>query len=481
LEGRRPRRPLSPVPRDECGVVGVFGAPEAAKIAYLSLYALQHRGQESAGIVAADGRNMRGVRGLGLVNEVFGDERVFESLPGSAAVGHVRYSTTGEALVKNCQPLQIDYRRGGLAVAHNGNLVNAAELRMGLERSGAIFHTTVDTEVILHLLARNVGRFDDALVSALSIAQGAFSIVMLANDQLVVARDPNGFRPLSLGRLGDGWIVASETCAFDLVGAAFERDVKPGEILFIDEQGVRSRFLAPAQRQALCVFELIYFARPDSVLFGRSVHDARVGLGARLAEIHPAEADVVISVPDSSNASALGYARRAGLPYDFGLIRSHYIGRTFIEPDQRIRDFGARIKYNTVRSVLEGKRVVMVDDSIVRGTTSRKLVRLLRKAGAREVHMRVVCPPWTYPCNYGIDTPHADQLIAHQHSVAEIAEAIEADSLGYLSIEDLGAVLPGTSFCTACMNGEYPVAFETREIKDALGAGFAARNGGSSE
>lgn len=459
--------PPSLAPRDECGVVGVWGVPEAAKIAYLGLYALQHRGQESAGIVTLDGAKQHGHRGLGLVNEIF-DETTLARLPGSAAIGHVRYSTMGETRLDNAQPFQINYRRGSLAIAHNGNLVNASELRERLERAGAIFHTTVDTEVILHLMARDYGEFDDTLVSALTIARGAYSITMLSDKQLVAVRDPNGFRPLLLGRLGSGWIVASESCAFDLVDARFEREVKPGEILFIDETGLHSRSLPPAPREALCVFELIYFSRPDSRVFDRSVHESRTRLGERLAELHPVEADVVTSVPDSSNAAAIGYARRAGIPFSNGLIRSHYIGRTFIEPDQRIRDFGARIKYNPVRSVLEGKRVVIVDDSIVRGTTSGKIVRMLRAAGATEVHMRISCPPWKFPCNYGIDTPHIEQLIAHNLDADQIREKIGADSLGFLSVEDLESVLPGHSFCNACFTGRYPVTFDARASKMEL-------------
>ncbi len=458
-------------PRDECGVVGVWGVPEAAKIAYLGLYALQHRGQESAGIVTLDGAKQHGHRALGLVQDIF-NETTLEKLPGSAAIGHVRYSTMGETRLDNTQPFQINYRRGSLSIAHNGNLVNASELRERLERAGAIFHTTVDTEVILHLMARDYGEFDDTLVSALTIARGAYSLTMLSDKQLVAVRDPNGFRPLLLGRLGTGWIVASESCAFDLVDAKFEREIKPGEILFIDDNGLRSRFLPPAERQALCVFELIYFSRPDSRIFDRSVHESRVRLGERLADLHPIEATgapaVVISVPDSSNAAAIGYAARAGIPFANGLIRSHYVGRTFIEPDQRIRDFGARIKYNAVRSVLDGKRVIIVDDSIVRGTTSGKIVRMVRAAGATEVHMRISCPPWRFPCNYGIDTPHIDQLIAHNLSIDEIRERIGADSLGFLTVDDLNEVLPGHSFCNACFTGEYPVRFDERASKMEL-------------
>lgn len=454
-------------PREECGVVGVWGVPEAAKITYLALYALQHRGQESAGIVTRDGQQLYGHRGVGLVHDIF-TEPVLATLPGSAAIGHVRYSTMGESRLDNAQPLQINYRHGNLAIAHNGNLVNAARLRSELEKSGAIFHTTVDTEVILHLMARDYGNFDDTLVSALTMAQGAFSLTILNNHQLVAVRDTHGFRPLVLGRIGDGWIVASETCAFDLVNATFEREIQPGELLFIDDHGPRTRSLPPAAASALCVFELIYFSRPDSVVFGRSVHEARMRLGERLAELHPVDADVVISVPDSSNAAANGYARRAGIPFAHGLIRSHYVGRTFIEPDMGIRDFGARVKYNPVRAALENKRVVVVDDSIVRGTTSGKIVRMLRNAGAREIHMRISCPPWKFPCNYGIDTPQAEKLIAHNTEVDEICRKIGADSLGFLTVEDLQSVLPHSSFCTACFTGDYPVRFEARASKTEL-------------
>ncbi|MEK8022436.1 MAG: amidophosphoribosyltransferase [Candidatus Hydrogenedentota bacterium] len=459
--------PKSLIPRDECGVVGVWGVPEASTITYLGLYALQHRGQESAGIVTRENGRLHGHRALGLVPDVF-NKSVLQSLPGDTAVGHVRYSTTGAPMLENAQPLQIDYRRGGLALAHNGNLVNAAGLRTELERSGAIFHTTVDTEVILHLMARDLGSFEDTLVSALTIAKGAYSMVILTERELVATRDPYGFRPLILGKLGEGWIIASETCAFDLVGAEYVREIKPGEVLIIDERGMRSRFLPPVDKQALCVFELIYFSRPDSVIFGESVYDARIRLGAKLAETHPADADVVISVPDSSNAAAIGYAERSNLPYANGLIRSHYVGRTFIEPDSAIRDFGVRVKYNAVRNVLDGKRVVIVDDSIVRGSTSKKIVRMIRNAGAREVHMRISCPPWIAPCNYGIDTPSADTLIAHNHTIEEIAAKIGVDTLGYLSIEDMVSVLPGHSFCNACFTGKYPVTFEERSAKEVL-------------
>ena len=464
---RSKRKCKNVIPKDECGVVALYNIPSASKIAYLALYALQHRGQESAGIVTSHESRLCIKKGMGLVNEVFREESDFQILPGNSAIGHVRYSTSGGTSIENSQPLQIVYRRGSLAVAHNGNIVNALELRKNLERTGAIFHTSVDTEVLLHLLARNVGNFEDALISALSIVKGAFSLVMMSENKIILARDPNGFRPLILGKLGEGWIAASETCAFDLVGAEFIREVEPGEIIFIDESGLRSRFLAPAAHQSLCLFELIYFSRPDSFIFGNSVHEIRVKLGEKLAETHPADADVVISVPDSSNASALGYAKKAGLPFSFGLIRSHYIGRTFIEPDQKIRDFGARIKYNPVASTLKGKRVVLVDDSIVRGTTSKKIVRLIKKAGAKEVHMRIICPPWTHPCRYGIDTPSIDQLIAHNLTVDKMKKEIGVNSLEFLSVQDLFDITGNCSYCTACMDGNYPVEFSDESKIDA--------------
>ncbi|RMH56376.1 MAG: amidophosphoribosyltransferase [Candidatus Hydrogenedentota bacterium] len=461
---------LSFHPREECGVVGIWNVPEAAKLAYLGLYTLQHRGQESAGIVTAREGELWGHRGMGLVADVF-DAETLNHLPGTRAIGHVRYSTTGDPDPENCQPLQIQYRRGGLALAHNGNIVNASSIRRELELSGAIFHTTVDSEVILHLLARDVGSFEDTLFSALSAVRGAYSMVILTPESLVAVRDPNGFRPLLLGRLKEGWVVASETCAFDLIGAVYEREVEPGEVIIFDREGLRSRRLAPASRQSLCIFELIYFSRPDSTIFEESVHEARLRLGAALARACPAEADVVISVPDSSNTAALGYAREAGLPFEQGLIRSHYIGRTFIEPDANIRDFGVRLKYNPVRAVLEGRRIVLVDDSIVRGSTSRKIVRMIRAAGAREIHMRISCPPWRYPCNYGIDTPEAEKLIAHRNDVETIRKEIDADSLGYLTVEQMLAAIPNHQFCTACFTGDYPVRFETREKKTVLGTG----------
>lgn len=456
-------------PRDECGVVGVWGVSGAAKIAALCLQALQHRGQESAGIVTLDHGRLVGRRGLGLVADVF-DAAALDALPGEAAIGHVRYSTTGASTLENAQPLQIEYRRGALAIAHNGNLVNAAALREGLEAQGAIFRTTVDTETILHLLARQAGPFEEALVESLAAVQGAYAAVLLTDREMVGVRDPLGFRPLVVGRIGTGWVVASETCALDIIDARYERDVEPGEALFFDPSGgLRSvRLRGSGEPPRLCVFELIYFSRPDSSVFGRSVHLARTALGEALAEHHPAEADVVIAVPDSSNAAAAGYARRSGLPLEIGLIRSHYVGRTFIEPDRSIRDLRARVKYNPVRPVLEGRRVVVVDDSIVRGTTSRRLVRLLRDAGAREVHMRIACPPWRFPCNYGIDTPGTDDLIAHAHSVDEIRRSIGLDSLAYLSIEEMLSALGGSGFCTACFDGRYPVPFDVRAPKDVL-------------
>jgi amidophosphoribosyltransferase len=444
---------------EECGVVGVFGHPEAATLAYLSLYALQHRGQESAGIVASNGEALISHRGMGLVADIF-DEDILARLKGRLAIGHNRYSTSGSTVLKNCQPFVVEWAQGALAIAHNGNLVNADELRSKLEARGSIFQSTVDSEVIVHLIAAStesplVGRITDAL----SQVRGAYSLVFLTEDRVIATRDPYGFRPLVMGRVGETVVVASETCALDLVDAVYEREIEPGEIVVISDKGVESiRPFPPAVRHN-CVFEYIYFARPDSRVFGRNVYEVRKDLGRQLAREAPADADIVIPVPDSGVPAAIGYAEEAGLPFEMGLIRNHYVGRTFIEPTNSIRHFGVKVKLNALREVLNGRRVVVVDDSIVRGTTSRKLVHMIRQAGAREVHMRISSPPTTHPCFYGIDTPTREELIASSHDVAGIREYLGADSLAYLSVEGMYAFTgrQGNGFCDACFTGKYPV------------------------
>jgi amidophosphoribosyltransferase len=450
---------------DHCGVVGVFGHPEAAKIAYLGLYALQHRGQESAGIVASDGQRLHIVKGMGLVQEVFTPEALGR-LPGTAAIGHTRYSTAGDSSLLNAQPILIDCSKGRLALAHNGNLTNAREWRRRLEHRGSIFQTTSDTEVILHLLARSTGRnLAAALAEALLQVEGAYSLVLLGPEELFAARDPRGFRPLCLGRLGEAWLVASETCAFDIVNGTYVREVQPGELVRITASGLESVLFAPPRPHQFCIFEHVYFSRPDSLIFGRPVSRSREMLGRLLAREHPAPADVVVPVPDSGVPAAIGYALESGLPFQMGLIRNHYVGRTFIEPEQAIRDFGVRLKLNPVRELLEGRRVALIDDSIVRGTTSRKIVRMVREAGAREVHLRISCPPIIAPCYYGIDTPTREELIAARHTVEEICRFVGADSLGYLSLESLRrAVGGGAEYCTACYTGQYPTELVQLEV-----------------
>jgi amidophosphoribosyltransferase len=446
---------------DRCGLFGIFGHPEAAHLTYLGLYALQHRGQESAGIVASDGTRLRLEKGMGLVNDVFTEGRLAD-LVGDRAVGHVRYSTAGDTVATNAQPYLIECHRGPIAVAHNGNLVNAAILRQELEAAGSIFQSTCDTEVILHLYARSHReRLEDAIAASLSKVMGAFSLLFLTTDALVAARDPWGFRPLVIGQLQGAPIVTSETCALDLIGAKFVRELEPGELVIIERTGLRSFRPFPPEPVSQCVFEHVYFARPDSQVFGRTVLESRLALGRRLAQEAPAAADIVVPIPDSGMGAALGYAQESGLPFQWGLIRNHYVGRTFIEPQQSIRSFGVKIKLNPVASVLDGKRVVLIDDSIVRGTTSRKIVRMVRDAGAREVHMRISSPPTTGPCYYGIDTPLKSELIASRHSVEDIRQHVGADSLAYLSQPGLLAAVgdaEGRRHCTACFSGRYPVA-----------------------
>ncbi len=449
---------------EECGVFGVFGHPEAANLVYLGLYGLQHRGQESAGIVSSNGKTLISHRGMGLVADIFNSE-VIQRLEGTLAIGHNRYSTTGSTTLKNCQPLVVEYARGGLAVAHNGNLVNFAELRERLERSGAIFQSSSDSEVIIHLVAASrATTLLDGIVDALSQIRGAYSLLFLTERQMIAARDPFGFRPLVLGKLKNATVVASETCALDLVRADYLREVEPGEVVIIEESGLRSLRPFAAMPTRRCIFEYVYFSRPDSTVFGRNVYQVRKQQGRALARECPAAADVVVPVPDSGVPAALGYAEEAGLPFEFGLIRSHYVGRTFIEPAQAIRHFGVKIKFNPVPAVLEGRRVVLVEDSLVRGTTLRKVIPMLRQAGAREIHMRIAAPPTTHSCFYGIDTPTREELLASHQSIEEIRRFIGADSLGYLSWEGLYSFdgHQSAGFCDACFTGKYPVEVPER-------------------
>ena len=463
--------------KDECGVFGVWGHSDAANLAYLGLYALQHRGQESAGIAAIDSGKLYIEREMGYVADVF-DEARLSRLPGRSAIGHVRYSTAGDSALSNAQPIVFSSGRGPLALAHNGNLVNAKEIRARLEEGGSLFTTTSDSEMILHLVARS--KREDvagALVEALGEVRGAFSIVVLARDEILAARDPNGFRPLVLGMLNGAPVVASETCAFDLIGAAYVRDVEAGEIVRLSEDGVESiRYAFP--RPTPCVFEHVYFARPDSLVFGKSVAASRQAFGERLAKEHPVEADIVVPVPDSGTYAAVGYARASGIPLGLGLVRNHYVGRTFIEPKQSIRSFGVKVKLNAVREIVAGKKIVLIDDSIVRGTTSRKIVKMLRDAGAKEVHLRISSPPTQYSCHYGIDTPTRRELIASHSSLDEIRAFVDADSLGYLSTEGMMEAFgrPEHATCAACFTGKYPVEIseptsEAEELAASLEAG----------
>ncbi len=451
--------------RDECGVFGIYGHGEASKLAYLGLYALQHRGQESAGIAASDGVRIRTVREMGYVNEIF-DAAAIAELPGRIAIGHTRYSTAGESQLSNAQPILIDCVHGQVGICHNGNIVNAKEIRDDLVRQGSIFQTNSDTEVVLHLYARSqAGSVDQALVESVTQLAGAFSFAIVTKDHLVAVRDPHGFRPLALGRLGDAWVVCSETCALDLLEATYVRDVEPGEVLLIGPNGLKSLRPFPSAPLAHCIFEHVYFARPDSEVFGQSVNEVRTNLGRLLARETGVQADVVVPIPDSGVCAAIGYGEEAQLPVRFGLIRNHYVGRTFIEPAQSIRHFGVKVKLNPVKSILVGQRVVLVDDSIVRGTTSRKIVRMVRAAGAREVHVRISCPPTISPCFYGVDTPRRSELIAATHTQEEIRKYLAADSLGYLSLDGLLEAVgqQRKQYCTSCYTGQYPVAFPRDE------------------
>lgn len=450
---------------EECGVFGIFGHPDAANLTYLGLYSLQHRGQESAGIVSSDGKQLYGEKSMGLVADIFDEERI-KKLPGHMAIGHNRYSTTGDSVAINIQPILVNFALGGLAIAHNGNLVNAGILKDELEAYGSIFQSTMDSEVIIHLIAQSrMATLHERIVDALGHVQGSYSLLLITEHELIAVRDPNGFRPFSLAELDGAYVVASETCAFDLIEATYIRDIAPGEMVVINSSGITSSFPFKPAEPSHCIFEFIYFARPDSMVFGQNVYTIRKAFGKQLARETGIEADVVIAVPDSGVPAALGYAEEAGIPFDFGLIRNHYVGRTFIEPRQTIRHFGVKIKLNPVKDALKGKRVVVVDDSIVRGTTSKKIIKMIRNAGAAEVHMRISSPPTSYPCFYGIDTPTRQELIASTHSIEEIRKYITADTLGYISMDGIQKVVQQPmNYCAACFDGTYPVPFPGEKI-----------------
>ncbi len=448
-------------PRSNCAVFGVYGLKEASTLTYLGLYALQHRGQEATGIVSTDGENLYRHADRGLVADVFKHREIFASLPGKSAIGHNRYSTTGSSLSINVQPLLVEDRSGGVAMSHNGNLVNYKPLRSFLENEGSIFRTSSDSELILQLLARSHrSEIHDRLIDALRMSRGAYSLVLMTRDKLIAARDPYGFRPLCLGKRDKGWIVASESCAFDLLDAEYDSEIEPGELLIIDKTGPHTRKFQQSVKKAHCIFEYIYFSRPDSIVFGDGVNRTRRRLGHVLAKNHPVRnADIVVSVPDSSNTAALGFAHEQNIDFELGLIRNHYVGRTFIEPEQRMRDFGVKLKFNVVAGVIKNKSVVLVDDSIVRGTTLKKLVRHIRQAGAKEVHVRISSPPIINPCFYGMDFPTWKELVASNKSIKEIGSHIQADSLEYLTKNELLSAVPSTNgqdYCTACFTGEYP-------------------------
>jgi amidophosphoribosyltransferase len=456
-------------PREYCGVFGIYGHKDAAHLTYLGLYALQHRGQESAGMAVSNRKGVNCHRGMGLVSEVF-DEKSIRSLKGDIALGHVRYSTTGSSVIENAQPFLVRYSDGYIGVAHNGNLVNSSKLRTKAEREGSIFQTSMDSEIIVHLFAKEKGSFEERLINTLKKTRGAFTLGIICEDKLVALRDPNGFRPLCIGKLDGAYVIASETCALDLIEAKYVRDVEPGEVVIISDKGMRS--IRPFSRTtpSQCIFEYIYFARPDSDIYGASVYEARKELGRELAREHPVNADLVMPVPDSGNYAALGFAEESGIPYEMGIVRNHYIGRTFIQPSQRIRNLGVKIKLNPVKKIIEGKRIVLVEDSIVRGTTSRVRIRALRAAGAKDVHMRVSCPPLVSPCFFGIDFPTAKELIASSRSVEGIRRFIGLDSLAYISLEGMLKAMPidkGT-FCTACFTKDYPVSIDNGQDKYVL-------------
>lgn len=446
--------------KEFCGLFGIYGHPEAARMAYFGLYALQHRGQESAGIVTWDGQKIREQKGMGLVADVFGEHHLGHQLKGNISMGHIRYSTTGASLIRNAQPFLVRFKDMSIAIAHNGNLVNTLELRRELEEAGAIFQTTMDSEIILHLISRSMNghSFEEALIKAVRKIKGAFTLLILMNNKLIALRDPSGFRPLSMGRVGDSYVFASETCAFDLLEAEYLRCVRPGEMIVIEDGKMSSFQFAQEQRPAACAFELIYFARPDSIVFQQEVYQARKKMGMYLAREAPVEADFVMPFPDSGMYAGVGYAHESGLPFEMAMIRNHYVGRTFIQPSQDMRDFGVRVKLNPARSMIRNQKIIIVEDSIVRGTTIKTRVKKLRELGAREIHMRVSCPPIKHPCFYGIDFSSKGELIAANHSVQDIARYIGLDSLHYLSIEGLlSSINSSQSYCLACFNGDYPV------------------------
>ncbi|XDD46667.1 amidophosphoribosyltransferase [Leptospira sp. WS39.C2] len=451
-------------PKEECAIFGIYNSKEAANFTYLGLYSMQHRGQESSGIVSTDGSHLYRYANMGLVANIFTQPKIKE-LIGDSAIGHNRYSTTGASFLRNAQPIRVESHLGPVALAHNGNLVNSWDIRNRLERDGSIFQTTIDSEVIVHLMAKShKSDLLEALCESLAQVRGAYSLLVLTPRYLIAVRDPNGFRPLVMGKRSDGAIVfASETCAFDITETEYVRDVEPGEMVVIDHTGMRSLYPFPKAKPSLCIFEYIYFARPDSYIFEESVYKVRKSLGRQLARVMPVEADVIIPVPDSANIAALGYSEESGIPYQSGLVRSHYIGRTFIEPDQKIRDFGAKIKYNVVKEVVNGKRVVIIDDSVMRGTTSRKIIKMIRNAGAKEIHFRVSAPPTVAPCYYGIDIPTHKELIASTHTIEEIQKYLRVDSLAYLTLDTMHKAVEGHKgggFCDACFTSNYPVEFQ---------------------
>ena len=465
--------------REECGVFGIYGHADAARLTYLGLYALQHRGQESCGIVTSDGAQLISERAMGHVRDSFNEQRL-DRLRGQNAIGHVRYSTAGEVSIRECQPFSVVCQHGPIAICHNGNLPFASEDRKELEKEGAIFSSTSDTEVVLHQVARSrAANVADAIAEVLRETEGAFSMLFLTPKEMIAIRDSRGFRPLALGRLDDAWVVASETCAFDLIDAKYVRDVEPGEMIVINEEGLRSSHPLRPEQRSMCIFEHVYFARPDSIIFGQSVNRSRHKMGQRLAIEQPADADIVVPVPDSGVAAAIGYSSESGLPFRLGLVRNHYVGRTFIEPRQSIRSFGVRIKLNPVRHLIENKRIVLIDDSIVRGTTSKKIVRMVREAGAKEIHVRISCPPTISPCYYGVDTPNKSELIAANYSIEGIRDFIEADSLGYLSLDGMlsSTGLNPDESCVACWNEKYPTRItreaETMHSRDEMAARIA--------
>lgn len=454
-----------------CGIFGIYKHKDAARLAYLALYALQHRGEESAGIVSLNGKRIFSHKAMGEVYNAF-DEDAIRSLKGDIAIGHVRYSTTGSSNIKNAQPFLVKSKIGHIAIAHNGNLINAHLLREQMEEEGSIFQTTMDSEVVAHLLARSKHKQDYplAIKEIANKLQGAYSLVLLLNDCVVALRDPYGWRPLCLGKLDGAYVVASETCALDLIQAQYLRDIEPGEAVFIDGKGINSIKVTESSRRAFCIFEYIYFARPDSNIFGHNVYLVRKKLGQQLAKEFPAAADLVMPIPDSGNSAAMGFAKESGLPYELGLIRNHYVGRTFIQPSQFIRNFRVKVKLNPIRDILNGKRIVVVEDSIVRGTTSRGRVKTLREAGAKEIHMRVSCPPLRFPCFYGIDFPTKKELVASKHDIEWISNFIGVDNLAYLSLEGMLKSMPcdSSDFCTACFTGEYPISSSGRLYKQIL-------------